>query len=121
MKRYALPHQDGTISIMQLIADHPVEHEIARSVFSSPVILDGVTEVTEEEAAAIRAQRPKPEAQASSSPVSGPSSTDILIIQQENADLKDEMARLRQDLERQLAEFPLRLAELISNAKAQEQ
>lgn len=113
MKRYALPHADGSISIMQLLADHPVEHEIARSVFPSPVIREGVTEITEEEAAAIRAQRPKPEAPASVTPVSSQATTDILLIQQENDGLKQRMS----DLERQLAEFPLRLAEMISRDK----
>jgi MoxR-like ATPase len=120
MRRYALPHEDGTISIMQLIADHPVEHEIARSVFSSPVILEGVTEITEEQAAIIRAQRPKPTIPPNAAPVSQQATTDILLIQQKNADLEAEMAQLRRDVQQQLQEFPLRLAEMISRAKAEE-
>jgi hypothetical protein len=120
MKLFALPHEDGTISIMQLLADHPVEHEIARSVFSSPVILEGVTEITPEQADIIRSQRPKPPIPANATPVSPQATTDILLIQQKNADLEAEMAQLRRDVQQQLAEFPLRLAEMISRAKAEE-
>jgi hypothetical protein len=81
MKLFALPHEDGTISIMQLLADHPVEHEIARSVFSSPVILEGVTEITPEQADIIRSQRPKPPIPDNATPVSPQATTDILLIQ----------------------------------------
>jgi hypothetical protein len=119
MKLYALPHENGTISIMQLLADHPVEHEISRSVFFSPVILEGVTEITPEQADIIRAQRPKP-IPSNATPVSPQATTDILLIQQKNADLEAEMAQLRRDVQQQLQEFPLRLAEMISRAKAEE-
>jgi hypothetical protein len=122
MRMYALPHEDGTISIMQIQpwVNHPVDDEIARSVFSSPVILEGVTEITREQADIIRAQRPKPPVQDNATPVSPQATTDILLMQQKNADLEAEMAQLRRDMERQLAEFPLRLAEMISRAKAEE-
>jgi hypothetical protein len=121
MRMFALPHADGTISIMQLLADHPVEHEISRSVFSSPVILEGVTQITPEQADIIRSQRPKPPVPDNATPVSQQAQTDILLIQQQNKDLEAEMAQLRRDMERQLAEFPLRLAELISRHKAEEE
>jgi len=119
MKLYALPHQDGTISIMQLLAGHSVEHEIRRSVFSSPVILDGVTEITEQEAAAIRAQRPKPEIPPSVTPVSPQVHTDILLIQQKNDELERQVAELKQAFR----DLPHWLADQISrgNTKAKEQ
>lgn len=114
MKLYALPHEDGTVSIMQLIADHPVEHEIARSVFSSPVILKDVAEVTKEQAAAIRAMRPKPEPiPADVSAV--PTVNIAAIVQQENEALKAELEHLRRDFQN----FPKMLAEMISRAKAE--
>jgi hypothetical protein len=116
MKLYALPHENGTISIMQLLADHPVEHEIARSVFSSPVILDGVTEITPEQADIIRSQRPKPAIPESSAPVSQVTIQAIEIVQQENAELREEINKLRRDF----ANFPAYLAEMISRAKAEE-
>jgi hypothetical protein len=113
---YALPHEDGCISIMQLFADHPVEHEIARSVFSSPVILEGVQEITPEQADIIRAQRPKPQVQANAAPVPSIHVAAFEVIQEENADLKAQVAQLRRDLEN----FPRLLAEMISRAKAEE-
>lgn len=111
----ALAFNDGRLGIMQFDGedtDEAIKAEIAKMA-DQPA---GWQRVTPEEAAAIRAQRPKPEAPASVSSVSSASSTDILVIQQENDGLKQRMA----DLERQLAEFPLRLAEMISRDKAQD-
>jgi hypothetical protein len=121
MAIYALPHEDGTISISYPVAGVPIERLIERTAWNSPVILEGVTEITEEQADIIRAQRPKPPIPPNAAPVSSQATTDILLIQQKNADLESEMAQLRRDMERQLAEFPLRLAELISRHKAEEE
>jgi hypothetical protein len=121
MAIYALPHEDGTISISYPVAGVPIERLIERTAWNSPVILEGVTEITPEQADIIRAQRPKPPIPGNATPVSSQATTDILLIQQKNADLESEMAQLRRDMERQLAEFPLRLAELISRHKAEEE
>lgn len=59
MKLYALPHQDGSVSIMQLFADHPVQKEIAKARWHSPVLIDDVREITRQEADAIRSARRK--------------------------------------------------------------
>jgi hypothetical protein len=111
---YELTNRDGSKRHMNLV-NGDIHDELAKL---PPDEISELVDIRQVESAPQRERQAIP---ASSSPVSGPSSTDILIIQQENADLKADMARLREDLERQLAEFPLRLAELISNAKAQEQ
>jgi hypothetical protein len=118
MKLFALPHEDGSISIMQMQdwVTHPVEDEVKRSVFSSPVILEGVQEITPEQADIIRAQRPKPTIPESSAPVPSIHVAAFEVIQEENADLKAQVAQLRRDLEN----FPRLLAEMISRAKAEE-
>jgi MoxR-like ATPase len=119
MAIYALPHEDGTISISYPAPDATIERLIERTAWNSPVILEGVTEITPEQADIIRAQRPKP-IPSNATPVSPQATTDILLIQQKNADLEAEMAQLRRDVQQQLQEFPLRLAEMISRAKAEE-
>ena len=57
-KTVALTHDDGTTSIMQLFADVDISAEVVKSVFASPVA--SWREVTPQEAAQIRAARPKP-------------------------------------------------------------
>jgi hypothetical protein len=116
MAIYALPHEDGTISISYPAPDATIEKLIELTAWNSPVILEGVTEITPEQADIIRAQRPKPQVQANSSPVSPVNIAVLEVIQEENADLKAQVAQLRRDLEN----FPRLLAEMISRAKAEE-
>ena len=59
MKIIAIELEDGSTSIMQLYADVIIEAEVRRAALPSPAV--SWREITDAEAAQIRARRPKPE------------------------------------------------------------
>lgn len=90
---YALEHADGTLSVMQLLAEVDVGREIARSQFSSPVVR--FAEITADEAKAIRDARRTDQQQLSSLSHERPGWTDH---SREIAALQDQVAGLQIDL-----------------------
>ena len=96
MINIALAYPDGRLGVMQFCgADHDADIQSAISkMVDRP---SGWQRISEDEAAAIRAARPKPEVQLSSTPVSDVNVTGIVVqaVQEENAALKAELDELR--------------------------